>query len=198
MSTPEDLRAKISKLSAAIEQHKQINSYSPLRGRGRAQPTWQLRGRGRGRGRGSMRSPAPTFGNKKLILNQPGSASSTSIAKINPMSTSLPSSNNPTPKQSHTPPPNSNTRQNRTVEINGVTFVTDASGKKLTRQDLMPSSTTSSLMAKLQTINPSPSTPPLYTPQKAEIEGVEYVRTKGGNLVRAELVKDRLFRKAKM
>jgi hypothetical protein len=85
------------------------------------------------------------------------------------------------------------------VVINGVTFVTDASGKKLTRQDLIPSSTASSLMAKMQTTKPSlTTTPPIYTPQKAEIEGVKYVRTKGGNLVRAELVKDRLLQKAKL
>jgi hypothetical protein len=196
MSTPEDLRAKISKLSAAIEQHKQTTSYAPARGRGRAQPIWQPRGRGRGRG--TMRSPAPTFGNKKLILNQPGSASSTSAVKSNPIPASLLTSSSHTSTLPHSKPANSSSQQNRTVVINGVTFVTDASGKKLTRQDLIPSSTASSLMAKLQTNKPSLTTTPIYTPQKAEIEGVEYVRTKGGNLVRAELVKDRLLQKAKL
>lgn len=196
MSTPEDLRAKISKLSAAIEQHKQTTSYAPIRGRGRAQPIW--RPRGRGRGRGIMRQPAPTFGNKKLILNQPGSASSTSTSKSNSTPTVSPSSSNHSSTLPHTKPANSSARQSRTVVINGVTFVTDASGKKLTRQDLIPSSTASSLMAKLQTTKPLLTTTPIYTPQKAEIEGVKYVRTKGGNLVRAELVKDRLLRKQKL
>ncbi|KAG2187664.1 hypothetical protein INT44_005354 [Umbelopsis vinacea] len=191
MSSPEDLRAKISKLTAAIEQHKQTNSYAPSRGRGRAQPMWQPRGRGRGRG-----TMAPTFGNKKLILNQPGSAPLASTARSNSISSSLQTPSNHTSMLSQSEPTKSG--QNRTVVINGVTFVTDASGKKLTRQDLIPSSTASSLMAKLQTTQPSLTTAPVYTPPKAEIEGVEYVRTKGGNLVRAELVKDRLIRKAKL
>lgn len=196
MSTPEDLQAKISKLSAAIEQHKQTTSYAPMRGRGRAQPIWQPRGRGRGRG--TMRSPAPTFGNKKLILNQPGSAPSTFTSKSNPTSTIVQSPSTHLSTLPHTEPANSSAKQSRTVVINGVTFVMDASGKKLTRQDLIPSSTASSLMAKMQTTKPSLTTIPIYTPQKAEIEGVKYVRTKGGNLVRAELVKDRLLQKEKL
>lgn len=199
MSSPDDLRAKISKLSAAIQQHKQTSTYAAPRGRGRGHSTWPPRGRGRGSA--GMRP----FGNKQLILNKPAtipsSMLSNSTAKTTSSAASLQSSAIPSSLQS-TPlshaSPSLTTPRNRTVVINGVTFVADASGKKLTRQDLKPNSTPSSLATKIQAPPPVKSSPThSYTPQKAEIEGVEYVRTKGGNLIRAELVKERLLRKAK-
>ncbi|KAJ2956972.1 hypothetical protein NQZ79_g7225 [Umbelopsis isabellina] len=192
MSDPADLRAKISQLSAAIDQHKRSNIYVASRGRGRGYSTWTPRGRGRGRG-GPASMGSTTFGNKTLVLNQPTPATTSTSTK--PQIATLGStSTTPTAVQS---PPGSKpaARPNRTVMINGVTFVADASGKKLTRKDVIPTATPSSLVAKMQAATTVPSS--TYTPQKAQVEGVEYVRTKGGNLIRAELAKERQLQKAK-
>ncbi|RUS31837.1 hypothetical protein BC938DRAFT_476952 [Jimgerdemannia flammicorona] len=70
------------------------------------------------------------------------------------------------------------------IYIKGVPFVADQSGRKLIREgvDLSPSTPVR-----------EPSTSTIFTPKRLQVEGVEYVRTKSGNLVRIELVRKRLL-----
>ncbi|KAG0344592.1 hypothetical protein BG004_004335 [Podila humilis] len=89
------------------------------------------------------------------------------------------------------------------IVINGVSFHMDPRGKKLIRnvQTLSSSSSSSATSATLITSKPAlggdKASSQVATPKQFSMDGVDYVRTKSGNLVRSTLVKNQLLAKKK-
>lgn len=94
----------------------------------------------------------------------------------------------PEPKK----PPISLIKQGNEIIINGVTFVSDASGRKLVRKDSHSNNNSSKIdtkgKGKMAEITNAEAT---STPSKTSIDGQAYVRTKSGNLISTAVLKKR-------
>lgn len=90
----------------------------------------------------------------------------------------------PEPKK----PPISLVKQGNVIIINGVTFVSDASGRKLVRKD---SNNQLDTKGKGRAIDDSNNNANMSTPSKTSIDGQAYVRTKSGNLISTAVLKKR-------
>lgn len=88
----------------------------------------------------------------------------------------------PEPKK----PPISLIKQGNEIIINGVTFVSDSSGRKLVRKD---SSSRLDIKGKGKALLDDNNT--TSTPSKTSIDGQAYVRTKSGNLISTAVLKKR-------
>lgn len=90
----------------------------------------------------------------------------------------------PEPKK----PPISLVKQGNEIIINGVTFVSDASGRKLVRKD---SSSQLDGKGKGRALDSRDHSASMSTPSKTSIDGQAYVRTKSGNLISTAVLKKR-------
>ncbi|CAD6579966.1 MAG: hypothetical protein CYPHOPRED_001050 [Cyphobasidiales sp. Tagirdzhanova-0007] len=76
------------------------------------------------------------------------------------------------------------------IVINGLTFISDASGMKLVRKDSLVAN---SALTKTRQVDKSSNKAAMHksTPVKTSVGGQSYVRTKSGNLLSVDLVKRR-------
>lgn len=97
----------------------------------------------------------------------------------------------PEPKK----PPISLIKQGNEIIINGVTFVSDPSGRKLVRKDSTSTTTSgkSDVKGKGKMVDggSNTDTSTTSTPSKTSIDGQAYVRTKSGNLISTAVLKKR-------
>lgn len=94
----------------------------------------------------------------------------------------------PEPKK----PPISLIKQGNEIIINGVTFVSDASGRKLVRKDSNSINSSSKIDTKGKgKMTEITNTEATSTPSKTSIDGQAYVRTKSGNLISTAVLKKR-------
>ncbi|KAG0225712.1 hypothetical protein BGW41_004587 [Actinomortierella wolfii] len=90
-----------------------------------------------------------------------------------------------------------NKQRSGSIVIDGIEFEMDARGNKLVRKDLVNNNKSVGLPASLAstTVGTSHPTPVMSTPKALSMDGVKYVRTTSGNLVRASLVRSQLLKK---
>lgn len=81
------------------------------------------------------------------------------------------------------------------IVINGATFQMDPRGNKLIRKIGAGSQSTTSTATTTTTTKPTFEKSLDATPKQFAVDGVVYVRTTSGNLVRATLVKNQLLAK---
>ncbi|KAF9106712.1 hypothetical protein BGX29_008727 [Mortierella sp. GBA35] len=83
------------------------------------------------------------------------------------------------------------------IVINGVKFRMDPRGNKLVRNAASTAGTAATTASKIATptLDISPKAPTGATPKQFSVGGVVYVRTRSGNLVRANLVQKQLLEK---
>ncbi|KAK4703501.1 hypothetical protein P7C70_g2717, partial [Phenoliferia sp. Uapishka_3] len=127
--------------------------------------------------------PVGGFRNKTLILNQPNLAPSTSASA----DLSTPKRATPVAIQPGTE-----------YIVDGVVFVSDARGNKLVRKPgaLMPPSlvrlvSSDNLLLSAGTSLLVAGTPDSSTPRRTSVSGMQYIRTKSGNLVSLEFARKR-------
>ena len=197
------LQAKIAALAGAINRHKQqqpdpvanlthshhnySNTGQPYRGNLQASShRWAPfpSNRGRGRGRDGY---GPSFQNRTLVNATPVSAPST------------PTATSGTPQQQQQDWQNRQEKSklahhfstpgvNRELVIEGVRFTMKEDGSKLIRVTGEPWTTNEKdrLGRILKSTEPSATSP--KTPKKAVVAGVEFFRTKNGNLLRSATI----------
>lgn len=85
-------------------------------------------------------------------------------------------------------PPISLIKQGNEIIINGVTFVSDATGRKLVRKDSSSNIDAEGKGKAKAMLDDSDTT---STPSKTSIDGQAYVRTKSGNLISTAVLKKR-------
>ncbi|KAF9978280.1 hypothetical protein BGZ73_003087 [Actinomortierella ambigua] len=94
-----------------------------------------------------------------------------------------------------------NKQQSGSILIDGIEFEMDARGNKLVRKGLAKNSSSNtapsfaSTSAGLAPPSTSSATNTTTTPKALSVDGVKYVRTTSGNLVRASLVRNQLLQK---
>ncbi|KAG0234943.1 hypothetical protein BGW42_006042 [Actinomortierella wolfii] len=90
-----------------------------------------------------------------------------------------------------------NKQRSGSIVIDGIEFEMDARGNKLVRKDLVNNNKSVGSPASLAstTVGSSHLTPVMSTPKALSMDGVKYVRTTSGNLVRASLVRSQLLKK---
>ncbi|KAG0375725.1 hypothetical protein BGX24_008731 [Mortierella sp. AD032] len=83
------------------------------------------------------------------------------------------------------------------IVINGVQFQMDPRGNKLVRKAATTATAAgrAASMATALKLNSSPKTESVATPKQLSVNGIVYVRTRSGNLVRATLVQNQLLEK---